>query len=137
MVRYETYLAFAQNSGRRGVQTQSGLKEMATILGEEGWMICGVWPSMQGGNSGFGLLCQRPIEPSDRLVDIPVALIEDSVNQFAGTRTIETVTVTDAMIEAGFTCPRCGMTSHNPTDIVEQYCGSCKAWTRQEAEGGD
>jgi hypothetical protein len=130
MERYETYLAFAQNSGRRGVQTQAGLKEMATILGEEGWRICGVWPSMQGGNSGFGMLCQRPIEPSvERIVDIPAALIEDSVNQFAGTRTIETVTVTDAMIEEGFKCPVCGMVSHNPNDIVEQYCGNCHDWT--------
>lgn len=24
-----------------------------------------------------------------------------------------------------FTCPRCGLTSHNPTDVKEQYCGNC------------
>jgi hypothetical protein len=29
-----------------------------------------------------------------------------------------------------FTCPRCGMTSHNPADAVEGYCGNCHDWTR-------
>src|SRR5262245_59839529 len=61
---YETYLAFAGNSRVIGVQARSSLKEMATILGEEGWRICAVWPSMQGGQSGFAILCQRPIQPS-------------------------------------------------------------------------
>jgi NADH pyrophosphatase NudC (nudix superfamily) len=28
-----------------------------------------------------------------------------------------------------FTCPRCGMTSHNPTDGRELYCGHCHWWT--------
>lgn len=28
-----------------------------------------------------------------------------------------------------FTCPRCGMTSHNPTDVRERYCGNCHDWT--------
>jgi ribosomal protein L37E len=28
-----------------------------------------------------------------------------------------------------FTCPRCGRTSHNPTDAVEGYCGACHDWT--------
>jgi hypothetical protein len=28
-----------------------------------------------------------------------------------------------------FTCPRCGRTSHNPTDEAEGYCGSCHGWT--------
>jgi hypothetical protein len=31
--------------------------------------------------------------------------------------------------EPSFTCPRCKMTSHNPNDIREGYCGSCHAWT--------
>lgn len=30
---------------------------------------------------------------------------------------------------AAFTCPRCTMTSHNPNDIREGYCGNCKEWT--------
>jgi predicted ATP-dependent serine protease len=30
---------------------------------------------------------------------------------------------------AGFTCPRCGMTSHNPNDKREGYCGRCHDWT--------
>jgi hypothetical protein len=30
-----------------------------------------------------------------------------------------------------FTCPRCGMTSHNPTDVAEGYCSNCHDWTRQ------
>lgn len=29
-----------------------------------------------------------------------------------------------------FTCPRCGMTSYNPNDIREGYCGNCHDWTR-------
>lgn len=28
-----------------------------------------------------------------------------------------------------FTCPRCGVTSHHPTDEVEGYCGVCHAFT--------
>ena len=31
--------------------------------------------------------------------------------------------------EASFTCPRCGMTSHNPEDAREGYCGNCHDWT--------
>jgi hypothetical protein len=30
----------------------------------------------------------------------------------------------------GFTCPRCGRTSHHPDDIREGYCGACHDWTR-------
>ncbi len=26
------------------------------------------------------------------------------------------------------TCPRCGCTSHHPTDVREQYCGRCHAF---------
>lgn len=28
-----------------------------------------------------------------------------------------------------FTCPRCGATSHNPTDVEEGYCGACHDFT--------
>ena len=28
-----------------------------------------------------------------------------------------------------FVCPVCGMTSHNPHDIEEGYCGNCHDWT--------
>ena len=31
--------------------------------------------------------------------------------------------------EETFTCPRCGMVSHNPTDKAEGYCGNCCDWT--------
>jgi hypothetical protein len=27
------------------------------------------------------------------------------------------------------TCPVCMMTSYNPTDIAEGYCGNCHDWT--------
>lgn len=27
------------------------------------------------------------------------------------------------------TCPVCGMTSYNPTDIAEGFCGNCNDWT--------
>lgn len=26
---------------------------------------------------------------------------------------------------AGYTCPRCGMTSYNSDDIANRYCGNC------------
>ena len=26
------------------------------------------------------------------------------------------------------TCPRCGMVSHNPSDIAQRYCGKCHAF---------
>jgi hypothetical protein len=46
---------------------------------------------------------------------------------------------------ASFTCPRCGMTSHNPSDVAEGYCGNCHDWTgtprprtaRTSVGGGD
>ena len=28
-----------------------------------------------------------------------------------------------------FTCPACGLTSHNPNDAKEGYCGRCHAFT--------
>lgn len=28
-----------------------------------------------------------------------------------------------------FTCPRCGLTSHQTMDRVERYCGACHDWT--------
>jgi hypothetical protein len=28
-----------------------------------------------------------------------------------------------------FTCPECGMTSHNPNDVREGYCNNCHKWT--------
>lgn len=33
----------------------------------------------------------------------------------------------------GFTCPRCGRTSHHPTDKAEGYCGACRDWTDTDA----
>ena len=27
------------------------------------------------------------------------------------------------------TCPECGLTSFNPSDIREGYCGACHDWT--------
>lgn len=30
---------------------------------------------------------------------------------------------------AAFTCPRCGRTSHDPTDAEQGYCGGCHDWT--------
>ncbi len=29
-----------------------------------------------------------------------------------------------------YRCPRCGMSSANPNDIREGYCGRCHDWTR-------
>lgn len=34
------------------------------------------------------------------------------------------------------TCPRCGMTSYNPNDIREGYCGHCHDWTRVSPNDG-
>jgi hypothetical protein len=31
----------------------------------------------------------------------------------------------DAPIRPQLTCPHCGRTSYNPTDIRERYCGAC------------
>lgn len=32
-------------------------------------------------------------------------------------------------LERSFTCPVCGLTSHNPVDVLEGYCGACHRWT--------
>jgi protein-arginine kinase activator protein McsA len=29
------------------------------------------------------------------------------------------------MSEQSITCPKCGMTSHHPQDVLEKYCGNC------------
>jgi hypothetical protein len=34
-----------------------------------------------------------------------------------------------APLAQSITCPRCGMTSHNPNDVREGYCGNCHDWT--------
>jgi hypothetical protein len=31
--------------------------------------------------------------------------------------------------QPSITCPECGMTSYNPNDIREGYCGNCHTWT--------
>lgn len=33
-----------------------------------------------------------------------------------------------------FTCPRCGRTSHHPTDLAQGYCGACHAFTADPAQ---
>lgn len=33
----------------------------------------------------------------------------------------------------GFTCPRCGMTSHNPKDAEYGWCSACEDFTEQRA----
>jgi len=35
-----------------------------------------------------------------------------------------------------FICPRCGLTSHRPTDVAEGYCGACHDWTGRGAATG-
>lgn len=37
--------------------------------------------------------------------------------------------------EASITCPRCGMTSFNPNDVSEGYCGNCHDYTGQDNPG--
>lgn len=34
-----------------------------------------------------------------------------------------------------FTCPCCGATSYNPTDIEQGFCGACHTWTGDPALG--
>lgn len=38
------------------------------------------------------------------------------------------------MSESKITCPLCGMTSYNPNDIREGYCGKCHDWTSSGSE---
>lgn len=35
-----------------------------------------------------------------------------------------------------FTCPLCGMTSHNPNDAHEKWCGNCHGYTTVPAPPG-
>jgi hypothetical protein len=32
-----------------------------------------------------------------------------------------------------FTCPRCGIVSHNPNDAANRYCGRCHVFFDDEA----
>ena len=40
------------------------------------------------------------------------------------------VAVTATPWNTSFTCPRCGMTSYNPEDVRQEYCGNCRDWAR-------
>jgi hypothetical protein len=42
-------------------------------------------------------------------------------------RRIQTMT-SDGSDASSRTCPKCGMTSYNPDDIREGYCGNCHDW---------
>ena len=33
---------------------------------------------------------------------------------------------------ASITCPQCGWTSHNPSDVAERYCGHCHVFLDDE-----
>ena len=35
--------------------------------------------------------------------------------------------------QPSITCPVCGMTSYNPNDIREGYCGNCHDWTSERS----
>jgi hypothetical protein len=37
--------------------------------------------------------------------------------------------------DPGFTCPRCGRTSHHPADLAQGYCGACHDWTGRPRRG--
>jgi protein-arginine kinase activator protein McsA len=37
------------------------------------------------------------------------------------------------MTDESITCPECGMTSYNPNDVAEGYCGNCHAFTSTTA----
>lgn len=53
-----------------------------------------------------------------------------------GTRLHVGGTLAEVAPEPSFTCPRCGMTSYNPNDIREGYCGNCHDWTRDQRHAG-
>ena len=71
-----------------------------------------------------------------RILDI--SFVEDD-HQFGlsedGTRLHVGGEVTSVTPESSFACPRCGMTSYNPNDVREGYCGNCHDWTG--GSGGD
>lgn len=141
METYDTYLAFAPNEGLelRRARRHSALKEMATVLGNEGWRICGIWQTVQGGVQGFGILCQRPqgVEYEGNMGQVVEMMsLPPLLGERPTERHIETVTLTALQMEQGFTCPQCGMVSHNATDIVEGYCGNCHAWTGERDLNG-
>lgn len=39
-------------------------------------------------------------------------------------------------VHPSITCPRCNMTSYNPNDIREGYCGNCHDWTTTKPVAG-
>jgi rubrerythrin len=53
-----------------------------------------------------------PYEANER---VDQELYRDSINRISA--------------QPSITCPQCGMTSYNPTDIAEGYCGNCHDWT--------
>lgn len=43
-----------------------------------------------------------------------------------------------SQVPGRLTCPACGMTSHNPADAAEGYCGMCRRYlTPLERQFGD
>lgn len=81
---------------------------------------------------------------ADRLIEYALLLRTNGERAPSGN---ETWARWDAMAEAylrspevaarkfaqrSFTCSECGMTSYNPVDTVQGYCGNCRAWTGVE-----
>jgi ribosomal protein L37E len=63
----------------------------------------------------------------DRVIDISLVDDDHDVTEDACGIHFHGRTLTQV---PSFTCPRCGMTSYNPDDIREGYCGNCHDWTR-------
>jgi hypothetical protein len=74
--------------------------------------------------------------PSAELIEA-TRLDRGALDLWARARPAMAAAVADALREVelldlrAFTCPRCGMTSRNPDDVREGYCGACHDWTRE------
>lgn len=60
------------------------------------------------------------------------AMIEDLAELLTAV-TNGTVVITDQ--RTGYTCPRCGKTSHHPKDAEFRYCANCHAFESEAAPG--
>lgn len=69
-----------------------------------------------------------------RPITVPTELV---VNERDLRRSARPSSTDLAELHSDITCPRCGMTSSNPNDVREGYCGNCHDWTTPEPRDSD
>jgi DNA-binding transcriptional ArsR family regulator len=80
--------------------------------------------------SSKGYPRERDEQIADVLRDV-FGLVDQAVDGITDAQVENRLAALVATSVPSITCPRCGMTSHNPNDVEQGYCGNCHDWTRE------